>query len=637
MRKVTSVTRFRYWFDTMVSKGSVVLIGMLAGVSGLLILLIALVGWLVGVAPGDDPPTPGLDGFLHVAWMGLMRTLDAGTMGGDQGSYGFLAVMFTFTLAGICVVSLFIGLLTSGIEAKVEELRKGRSLVLEKNHELILGWSSKIFTILDQLIEANESASKPRIVVLADKDKVEMEDEIRARVRKPGRVKIICRTGSPIDIGDLEIVNPDQARSILVLSPEDDDPDAGAIKTTLALVNNPERQNKRYHIVTEVQSRRNIEVVKMIGGTEVETIDSHALIARMMVQTCRQSGLSAVYADLLDFGGVEIYFAEEKAIVGKTFGEALMAYEQSSIIGVRTADGRSLLNPPMDTTVGGGDRLIVIAEDDSAIKLTGFDESSIDVNAIIDATPEVRRPERTLILGWNDRGSLIVNELDQYVAPGSEIVVVADLGEHAADIERDCGGVANLTLRQETADTTARKVLDRLDVPSFDHVILLCYSGQLEPQKADARTLVTLLHLRRIAQEKSGTFSIVSEMLDVRNRQLAEAGRADDFIVSDRLISLLMAQVAESKELNAVFEDLFDPDGSEIYLKAVGNYVELGRPVSFRTLVAAARKRGEVAIGYRKASQAKEASNAFGVVLNPAKSARVAFAAEDKVIVISEA
>ncbi|MBI4955535.1 MAG: potassium transporter TrkA [Myxococcales bacterium] len=635
MRKISLASRVRYRFDNLVSRGSAVLIGMLALGSVVTVVAIGLVGWLAGVAPEGEPPPEGADGFAHVLWMGLMRTLDSGTMGGDQGAPHFLVVMLSFTIAGIFVVSTFIGLLTSGIEAKIEELRKGRSLVVENDHILVLGWSSKIATVLDQLIEANQSHPKPRIVILAEKDKVEMEDEIASRVRKPGRVRIICRTGSPIDIGDLEIVNPDGARAILILSPEDDDPDSGAIKSVLALVNNPGRTREKYHIVAELEGRENIEVVKMVAGDEVETLDAHALIARMMVQTCRQSGLSAVYSDLLDFGGVEIYFTSSRGLAGRTFGDALLAFETSSVIGVRTAAAQILLNPPTDTKLGPGDDLIVIAEDDSAIHMSGVDER-VDTQAFADAAPQPRKPERTLIVGWNGRGSLMVNELDQYVAPGSELKVVADLGTAAEDLARDCAGVKNLSISHEVRDTTGRRELEALDVPSYDHVILLCYSGQLAPQKADARTLVTLLHLRRIAQTSGARFSIVSEMLDVRNRQLAEAGRADDFIVSDRLVSLLMAQVAESKDLNAVFTDLFDPEGCEIYLKPAKEYVTLGTPVSFRTVVASARRRGEVAIGCRVAARASAAANAFGVVLNPAKASHLTFGDEDRVIVIAE-
>ena len=63
------------------------------------------------------------------------------------------------------------------------------------------------------------------------------------------------------------------------------------------------------------------------------------------MQTCRQSGLSVVYTELLDFGGDEIYFHEEPALVGKTFGEALLAYEDSAVIGLQHGDGAIRAEP----------------------------------------------------------------------------------------------------------------------------------------------------------------------------------------------------------------------------------------------------------------------------------------------------
>src|SRR4029078_422370 len=115
--------------------------------------------------------------------------------------------------------------------------------------------------------------------------------------------------------------------------------------------------------------------------------------------------------------------------------------------------------------------------------------------------------------------------------------------------------------------------LDDLNIASYDHVIVLSYSDTLDVQNADARTLVTLLHLRSIADHTGHPFSIVSEMLDLRNRELAEVTQADDFIVSDKLVSLMLSQVSENKQLAAVFADLFDPEGSEIYIKPAGDSI----------------------------------------------------------------
>ena len=88
-------------------------------------------------------------------------------------------------------------------------------------------------------------------------------------------------------------------------------------------------------------------------------------------------------------------------------------------------------------------------------------------------------------------------------------------------------------------------------------------------------------------------------MLDVKTLALAEVTKADDFIVSDRLISLLLSQISERKALSSVFEDIFNNEGSEIYLKPAQNYVELNQEINFYTIVKSARKRNEVAIGYR--------------------------------------
>src|SRR5258705_13152532 len=97
-----------------------------------------------------------------------------------------------------------------------------------------------------------------------------------------------------------------------------------------------------------------------------------------------------------------------------------------------------------------------------------------------------------------------------------------------------------------------------------------------------------------------------------------------------------MSQLSENAELFDVFTDIFDPEGAEIYLKPVSDYVATGEPVNFYTVVEAARRRGETALGYRSTSEANDAGNAYGVHTNPKKSEKVTFAPEDKVIVIAE-
>ncbi len=634
--------RLRYWFDNTMSRGPVALIAWLFLVS---VLVIAILSGIV-VALGLDPDKRG---FIQVAWAGLMRTLDAGTMGGDQGSWTFLLLMLAITLAGIFIVSTLIGILTTGIEAKLDELRKGRSFVAEKGHTVILGWSPQIFTVLNELIEANQNQRRACVAILAEKDAVEMQDEIAARIPATGRTRIVCRNGSPIDPADLEIVNPEAARSVIILAPETDEPDPHVIKVILALTNAPGRpEGHRYHIVASLREKKNFDVARMVGRDEVQLVLAGELIARVTAQTCRQSGLSVAYTELLDFGGDEIYFKHEPALAGKSFGEALFAYADSAVIGLRYGDGRIQLNPPMDQPLGADDRVIAISADDDTIRLSSGPAAPVDEEAIRTPAEHPHAPERTLILGWNERAGTIVGELDNYVDAGSIVQVVADR-EGIPEAPQSSHVLPartfqNLRVYFRTGDTSDRAVLDGLQVETYDHIIVLSdvhhhngNGGPPDPQQADARTLITLLHLRDIADRLNQDFSIVSEMLDIRNRELADATRADDFIVSDKLISLLLSQVSENRELAAVFQQLFSPQGSEIYLKPAGDYVQPGRPVDFYTVLESARRQGQVAIGYRLCTQAFDHDAAYGVKLNPRKSERITLAPEDKVIVLAEA
>lgn len=631
MRKASLKERLHYAFDNSMSKGTAAITAWLAAVSCGLVVLISLMVWLSGVAPDYQGARPGL---VRIAWLALLRTLDAGTMGSDTGGWPFLLAMLAVTLGGVFIISTFIGVVTSGIQDKLVELRRGRSRVIESGHTVVLGWSPQIFTIIAELLEANANRPDACIVVLGDIEKTEMEDRLRERVGDTGRTRVVCRSGDPADLDDLEITGIHASRSIIVLSPPSADSDFKVIKILLAITNNPRRRKEPYHIVAELQSRASLDTARLVGRGEAELVLVQDLLARVTAQTCRQSGLSMVYSELLDFAGDEIYFQEEPELVGRTFGEALLAYEDSSVIGLRPAGGGPILNPPMDTVIAAGDRVIAISADDDTVRLSGRSAPGIEDAAIRCSAPAAPSPERTLVLGWNDRLEKMICELDSYVGPGSSAAVVALKEDGAALIAAWSGTLKNMTLSFLRGDPADSRVIRELGVQDYKHVILLS-DEHLQEQSADSRTLMTLVHLRDIGDRYGHPFSLVSEILDPRNRALAEVTHVDDFIVGHRMVAQLLAQVSENKELNAVFEDLLDPEGSEIYLKLASNYVELDRPVNFYTVTESARRRGEIAIGYKIKALSGDPARAYGVTLNPDKSDKVTFSRWDRLIVIA--
>lgn len=617
--------RFRYWFDGWMSRGTGALIALLAIVTAVLVVLVTLITFALGsgARPEGQP-----HGFLDLLWATLMRAIDSGTLAGDNG-WGYRGLMLVITIAGIVIVASLISIISGAFDAKVDELRKGRSRVLETDHTLILGWSHKVFALIHEISIANESRGRSAIVILADMDKVEMEDAIRTEVGSTGRTRIVCRTGDPMNLRDLELGNPDAARSIIVLGADgDDDPDATVIKTTLALTNNKNRKAGRYHIVGELAHGANLEAGRLVGRDEAHWVLALDLISRVTVQSCRQSGLSVVYTELLDFEGDEIYFTDQPSLHGRTYFDAQIAFSDCTVIGIVTPDA-VLINPAPDTVYVAGHQLVVIAEDDSTIRLGG-DPVPADESAIASPTPYEPQPEHTIILGINSGLRVMLDELHSYVAAGSTVTIVADA------LEPELPDYPGMSVTFTRADPTQRGVLDDLVIGPHHHVIVLAARDTLPAQRADARTLVTLLHLREIADETGAELNIVSEMLDDRNRELAEVTKADDFIVSEKLVSLMLSQISENERLSDVFRVLFDSAGSEVYIRPAELYIAPGAEVDFYTIAAAARRVNETAIGYRIAAESHDADAAYGVRVNPPKAARVSFAAGDRIIVLAE-
>src|SRR6476619_40055 len=192
--------RARYKFDNLMARGVGAQILLLALFTVLIVGVTIALLLALGVAPVDDKGTR--DSTAMLAWKSLMHTMDAGTLGGDGGSWTFLFVFLFATIGGLFVVSALIGVLNQGFGSMLDQLRRGKSVVVEEGHTIILGWGPKVFTLLHELAEANRNKRNACVVILADKDKVEMDDEIAAAMAGEKR-RVITRRGSTMATDDL--------------------------------------------------------------------------------------------------------------------------------------------------------------------------------------------------------------------------------------------------------------------------------------------------------------------------------------------------------------------------------------------------------------------------------------------------
>ena len=175
---------------------------------------------------------------------------------------------------------------------------------------------------------------------------------------------------------------------------------------------------------------------------------------------------------------------------------------------------------------------------------------------------------------------------------------------------------------------------------NYHDVILLAneIEKNFSSETADAECLICLLHLRNLIEKNSRekTFNIVTEMFDIRNRELAEIARADDFIISPNLLSKYIAQISENRNLTKVFDVLLTAEGVEIYLRPISSFTKLDLPITFDRILEASIEQQSLAIGYRQMKYSQDPTRFYGIVLNPNKDRSIDFEIDDKIIVLAE-
>lgn len=561
--------------------------------------------------------------FPQALWESLTRVLDAGTFVGEVGWPTRLVGLFV-TICGVFIAGSLIGLIASAVDQRISELRKGRSQVIESGHTLILGWSSRVPAIVSELVIANESRKNAAIVVLADVDKTEMEETLRHLIPDPKNTRIVCRSGVPWAAANLEMANLDRARSIVIVGGGQD---TVTVKALLGLraARGAGDGTPRAHIVAEVVDANTAQSLRSLLGGGLVTVSSENVVAELTAQACRQRGLSGVFRELLDFDGDELYFAPFPQLVGQTYAAAQMAFERCAVIGILDMSGMVVLNPAPETVFGADDQLIAIVEDDSL-----FIPSAITVTAVIrpmvPPSAEVR-DRRIVIAGWSTLGPRVIAELDEFLDSHTTIEVMLDPDLVDVATIRSELRTRNVGLDISELGGGPEFVAAHAARRSFHEVIVLGYRNALDDDEADARTLLTLLAFNQVRQSDDvGPVRIVAEMLDQRNAPLAEATGVDDFVVSDELTSLMLAQLSERQELSQVFLDLFDREGCSIELRPAPIY-GAHLATTFADVVVTASARGDSAIGYRLSSGK--------VIVNPSKSAPLSLTEIDEVLVIA--
>ena len=538
-------------------------------------------------------------------------------------------------LTGLFVSSIVIGILVNSIAESIDNVRSGKSFIDEKNHQLILGWSNGISLVFREFLLANSNNKDSNIVFLDEINPVEANEKIMTMFpNKEEYQKIIPKQGRISDRKYLEMVNVDQARSILI----NHDDDMESIKAIAAIVNNPERKKDKYNIVSKMNIKENYELAKIIGGEETKVLFFGDMLARVGAQSCLQSGLANVYLDLVNFDGDEIYFHKEDSLVGKTYEEAILSYETSSIIGIER-EGDVLINPKREK-IKTDDSLIAISMDDDTVIKDGVENFLVDQKKIVKTAPNKNKVDTIYIFGYCEgdlsKLEVICSHLINYLDDGSKIFLVND-NKDSANIESKINPAKDIQISFIEGNCRSREFLEQIDIESGDKLLILSsFNGSNDINKCDAQTLFTLINLRDIEKKENKNFVLTTELINSHNAEIFASNSDDDYLYSEDIVQSMLVQIAENPFLSIFFDNLASPEGSEIYFKPITEYVDVSEPIDFYTICQSASFKGETAIGYQTSEREDLKTLNAGVNINPLKSKKRLYNPDDKLIVFAD-
>ena len=168
----------RYRFDSFMARGgSSIFISLVVVFIGLLLTIAVVRLGIYFALPGEHHASErkvDMFGQIYIIWLAMT---DPGNMNQDVESHALYKVPAIMAgLAGIVILSMLIAFITTALDQKITQLKKGHSKVIESDHTLILGWGERITEILRELVIANESEDNPCVVILSEIDKEEMDD-----------------------------------------------------------------------------------------------------------------------------------------------------------------------------------------------------------------------------------------------------------------------------------------------------------------------------------------------------------------------------------------------------------------------------------------------------------------------------
>ena len=415
-----------------------------------------------------------------------------------------------------------IATVTTALRAFIERKSRAKGKILVNNHFVILNWSSKVPEMIYNLML---KGFKQSIVILSDKTKEYISAELKSLfltndVKQKIKANLIIKEGDSLLRGNLEDISIDKASQICVMAKEgvidlDDDGVVNADLLNLKIVLKLGSFNLKEdcQIVVETDSedaRTQIDSLSRklasLRKLNISAVSFNKKIGQIIAQSLVMPQMSNLYSELFSFEGSQFYSIESEQEIDdymKTHMNAIPVHKDGHLFVLATSE---------------------------------------------DNCQKMRKQEYT-----NDKKFEVAKTGD---IPNTNIFVI---GENA----KSKFLLQSLSRSKEYGDIDFQyKHYEKMDIKSLindvkevegERKILILSDDKVGEDSYDANVFVALIELSKAFPQREG-ITYITELLDSRNLASVKDFNIHNTIISNRMMSLLITQLALNKSSKKFFD-----------------------------------------------------------------------------------
>ena len=415
-----------------------------------------------------------------------------------------------------------IATVTTALRAFIERKSRAKGKIIVNNHFVILNWSSKVPEMIYNLML---KGFKHSIVILSDKTKEYISAELKSLfltndVKQRIKANLIIKEGDSLLRGNLEDISIDKASQICIMAKEDEidntddeviNADLLNLKIVLKLGSFDLKEDCQIIVETDSEDARTqidslSRKLASLRKLNISAVSFNKKIGQIIAQSLVMPQMSNLYNELFSFEGSEFYSIESD--------QGIDEYMKKH---------------PNAIPVHKDEQLFVLASSEDDCKQERKVEYTNDKK--FEIAKKVSVPHTNIfVIGENSKTKFLLQNLSRSKEYG-------DVDFEYKQYEKD----------------DIKTLINDVKEAEGERKILILSDDKVGADSYDANVFVALIELSKAFPQKEN-ITYITELLDSRNLASVKDFNIHNTIISNKMMSLLITQLALNKSSKRFFE-----------------------------------------------------------------------------------